>query len=79
MTGRDARSGVRSAAPRRRDTRASALARSPDAAEIDRSLSYLAAAASEYNLSGDAWKSDPRPWRDLAVALFNLKEFLYIL
>ena len=56
-----------------------ALARSPDAAEIDRSLSYLAAVASEYNLAGEAWKLDPRPWRDLAVALFNLKEFLYIL
>ena len=43
-----------------------ALGRPPSPEELDRSLSYVGAAA------------DAGPWADLAHAIFNLKEFLYI-
>ncbi len=51
-----------------------ALSRPPTADERDRSLTFLADAAAERGVSAN----DPQAWQDLAHALFNLKEFLYV-
>jgi hypothetical protein len=54
-----------------------ALSRPPEAGETERALAFLEEQAATYG-QGVSWQADPRVWRDLAHALFNLKEFLYL-
>jgi hypothetical protein len=51
-----------------------ALGRPPTPAEQDQTLSYAATLATEHNAAIE----DSRVWRDVAHAVFNLKEFLYV-
>ena len=53
-----------------------ALARPPTAPELDRSLRFLAWAAAPD--PSNPTPAAPAPWADLAHALFNLKEFIFI-
>ncbi len=55
-----------------------ALGRNPTAAERDRALTYLAEPASADQVEDNERMSAPLPWQDLAQALFNLKEFIYV-
>jgi hypothetical protein len=57
---------------------ATALGRAPSAAEVRRAHDYLAAAAAEHGLKSTDLVTDPRPWQDLAQAVFCLKETLYL-
>jgi hypothetical protein len=54
-----------------------ALGRAPEAAEVERAVAFLRAQAATYG-EGVSWQTEPRAWRDLAHALFNLKEFIYL-
>jgi hypothetical protein len=53
-----------------------ALARPPTAAEIERSRRFLIWAAEPD--ASDPAPAATAPWADLAHALFNLKEFIFI-
>ncbi|MBX3436311.1 MAG: PSD1 domain-containing protein [Planctomycetaceae bacterium] len=55
----------------------SALGRPPSSEEIEHAAGYLAAAAQTYAAAG---REDVRAlaWQELAMAFFNMKEFLYV-
>jgi hypothetical protein len=56
-----------------------ALARPPSAAELERSLRFVAwAAEPEASAPADRKAAATAPWADLAHALCNLKEFIFI-
>ena len=55
-----------------------ALGRRPTNGERDQAITHLSGLAEDRGLSESGLLSDPRPWRWLAHALFNLKEFLYV-
>lgn len=55
-----------------------AMGRAPSDEECNRLLEYLNASSADYAIAPADVSSDVRPWRDLAQAIFNLKEFIYI-
>jgi hypothetical protein len=56
-----------------------ALARPPTAADLERSLRFVAwAAEPDASAPADKKAAATAPWADLAHALFNLKEFIFI-
>ena len=55
-----------------------ALGSSPDAEEVDLLMTSLAALAEERGLKQTEWLGDRGLWKDLAQALFNLKQFIYL-
>ena len=54
-----------------------ALSRPPDGPELAAALEFLHAQADELHRPA-AWQSDERVWADLAHALWNSKEFLFV-
>jgi hypothetical protein len=57
---------------------ARALGRVPDSGETDKAQTFVAKLAVEHDVSTDDVPNDPRVWQDVAHALFNFKEFIYI-
>ena len=55
-----------------------ALGRRPSAPELDRTLTYFAKVADTRSVPPGERMDDEALWRDVAHAVFNLKEFLYV-
>lgn len=55
-----------------------ALARSPSEAELKLAREFLKRQAAEYKIPEDQILADARLWNDLAHALWNVKEFVFI-
>ncbi len=55
-----------------------ALGRKPTASERDRALTYMAELDAARGVADAERMSEPASWQDLAQALFNLKEFIYV-
>jgi mono/diheme cytochrome c family protein len=55
-----------------------ALGRAPDADELDTAQTFLGKLATEHNVAAADITRNRQVWRDLAQALFNFKEFIYI-
>ncbi|MBC7819932.1 MAG: DUF1553 domain-containing protein, partial [Planctomycetaceae bacterium] len=55
-----------------------AFARPVSETELARTAEFLKSQAAVLGIIGDAWQNDPRVWNELAHALFNTKEFLYL-
>ncbi|MFM9965000.1 MAG: PSD1 and planctomycete cytochrome C domain-containing protein [Planctomycetaceae bacterium] len=55
-----------------------AFARPATDAELTRSIEFLKSQATVLGIAGEAWQTDPRVWNELAHALINTKEFLYL-
>ena len=55
-----------------------AYSRRPNATETAAAIEFLKQQATTLELSGDAWQSDRRVWRDLGHVLWNVKEFIFI-
>jgi len=55
-----------------------ALARAPEAAEVDRMKAYIQRQAELYGIDAAAAKDDPRIWTDLCHVVYMLKEFIFI-
>ena len=67
-----------SAAERVEDMYLRAFARPPSAEERSAALQFLQTQAEAYGIALDRFLDDARPWADLAHALFNSKEFIYL-
>ena len=55
-----------------------ALGRRPSAEEVRKSKRFLAGLRNQHQLAAGDWRNQPRIWQDLAQAMFNLKEFIYL-
>ena len=55
-----------------------AFGREPLAAEVERALQFIQSQAELLMIEGEGWRTDARVWTELAHALFNLKEFVYL-
>ncbi len=55
-----------------------ALGRRPSAVEVRKSKRFLAGLRKQHQLAAGDWRNQPRIWQDLAQAMFNLKEFIYL-
>ncbi len=55
-----------------------AIGRGPDQSETDLLISSLEALARGHDIPEAEWMGDRDLWKDIAQALFNLKEFLYL-
>lgn len=55
-----------------------AIGRPPTADERDRTLTYLAELAAARGVARENLMTAPGVWQDVAQALFNLKEFIYV-
>ena len=55
-----------------------AFARPPSGAELEAALAFLRGQAAARGAEADAPFEDARVWADLAHALFNSKEFIYV-
>ena len=55
-----------------------ALGRKPTASERDRALTYMAELDAARGVADAERMREPASWQDLAQALFNLKEFIYV-
>ena len=55
-----------------------AFSRSVSESELTRAIEFLKSQATVLGIAGDGWQNDPRVWNELAHALINTKEFLYL-
>ena len=55
-----------------------ALGRRPSAVEVRKSKRFLASLRKQHQLAARDWRNQPRIWQDLAQAMFNFKEFIYL-
>ena len=55
-----------------------ALGRRPSATELKKSERFLISLRKQHQLASGRWRNYPRIWQDLAQAMFNLKEFIYL-
>ena len=46
--------------------------------ELTRAVEFLKSQAAVLGIAGDGWQNDPSVWNELAHALINTKEFLYL-
>lgn len=46
--------------------------------ELTRAIAFLKSQATVLGIAGDGWQNDPSAWNELAHALINAKEFLYL-
>ncbi len=69
-----------SATPRERIGRMflEALGRRPSVEEVRKSKRFLVGLRNQHQLASGDWRNQPRIWQDLAQAMFNLKEFIYL-
>lgn len=56
-----------------------AFSRAPDQKELERALEFLKTQATVYQLEKDGWKNDHQVWTDFCHAIFNMKEFIFLL
>jgi hypothetical protein len=70
----------KAASPQERIARmyVSAFSRPPTAAETSAVLAFLDQQAAQLDIPSESRLTDPRPWTDLAHALINTKEFIFI-
>ena len=55
-----------------------AFSRSVSESELTRAIEFLKSQATVLGIAGDGWQNDPSVWNELAHALINTKEFLYL-
>ena len=56
-----------------------AFARDPEEHEITEGIEFLTSQAAHYGLDLGEWQNDMRPWADYGHAIFNMKEFIYLI
>jgi hypothetical protein len=56
-----------------------AFARAPEAAEVEQAREFFAEQAALYKLTEKNRLTDQRPWADFCHAIFNMKEFVYLM
>lgn len=55
-----------------------AFSRPVNESELTRAIEFLKSQAAVLGIAGDGWQNDPSVWNELAHALINTKEFLYL-